>query len=212
MTKSEAMKRLATRYTAKGMVDFGTPEDTLIATLLSARTRDEQVIKAYPGLRRAFPALQDLAQATPQAIEKHISTIGLFRAKARAIHGLAKLLIERHAGQVPKTMEALLELPGVGRKTASCVLNYAFKLPAIAVDTHVYRVARRLGWARGNTPEKVEEELKIQVPKVLWREVNRVFIPFGREICKSGVPLCWKCPLASTCAYTPKTQPPKMLS
>lgn len=211
MTKSEAIQLLAKRYTAKGMVDFGTPEDTLIATLLSARTRDEQVIKAYPGLRKAFPALKDFVKATPQAIEKHISTIGLYRAKARAIHGLAKLLIERHAGQVPRTMEELVELPGVGRKTASCVLGYAFKLPAIAVDTHVYRIALRLGWVKGNTPEKVEEELKEQIPKALWREVNRVFIPFGREICKPGTPLCWKCPLASMCAYKPKTPPPKMV-
>lgn len=212
MTKSGAIKLLAKRYTEKGMVDFGTPEDTLIATLLSARTRDEQVIKAYPGLRKAFPTLRAFAKATPAAIEKPIKTIGLYRAKAKAIHGLAKLLLERHAGQVPKTMEELIELPGVGRKTASCVLGYAFKLPAIAVDTHVYRVARRLGWVKGNTPEKVEAELKAQIPKPLWREVNRVLIPFGRDICKPGVPHCWRCPLVSICAYRPKTAPPKVLS
>ena len=212
MTKSEAIRLLAKRYTAKGMVDFGTPEDTLIATLLSARTRDEQVLKAYPGLRKAFPTLKDFARATPKAIEKYISTIGLYRAKAKAIQGLAILLLERHAGQVPRTMEELVELPGVGRKTASCVLGYAFKLPAIAVDTHVYRVARRLGWVQGTTAEKVETELKEGIPKPLWREVNRVLIPFGREICKPGVPQCWKCPLAKICAYQPKTPPPKVLS
>lgn len=211
MTKSEAIRKLAKRYTAKGMVDFGTPEDTLIATLLSARTRDEQVLKAYPGLRKAFPSLQDFARATPKTIEKYISSIGLYRAKAKAIHGLAILLLERHAGQVPRTMAELVELPGVGRKTASCVLGYAFKMPAIAVDTHVYRVARRLGWVQGATAEKVETELKACIPKPLWREVNRVLIPFGREICRPGVPQCWRCPLATICSYRPKTPPPKML-
>ncbi len=212
MTKSQAITLLAKRYTAKGMVDFGTPEDTLIATLLSARTRDEQVIKVYPGLRKAFPTLQAFAKATPEKIAPHIATIGLYRAKAKAIHALARMLLERHDGQVPHTMEELVELPGVGRKTASCVLGYAFKLPALAVDTHVFRIVRRLGWVQGNTPEKVEEELKGQIPKKLWREVNRVLIPFGREICRPGIPHCWRCPLVDVCAYKAKTKPPKMLS
>jgi endonuclease-3 len=212
MTQGDAIKLLTKRYTAKGMVDFGTPEDTLIATLLSARARDEQVLKAYPGLRRAFPTLKALAEASPWAIEKQIATIGLYRAKAKALKALARLLIERHEGLVPRTMEDLIQLPGVGRKTASCVLGYAFKLPAIAVDTHVYRVAHRLGWAVGKTPEKVETELKNQVPKPLWREVNRVLIPFGREICKPGKPQCWHCPLVTICTYMPKTSPPKVVS
>lgn len=211
MTKSQAIRLLAKRYTAKGMVDFGTPEDTLIATLLSARTRDEQVIKVYSGLRKAFPTLLDFAKATSEDIASHIATVGLYRTKARALQKLAKLLLERHEGQVPNTMEALVALPGVGRKTASCVLGYAFKLPAIAVDTHVFRIAKRLGWAQGNIPEHVEAELKAQVPKSLWREVNRVFVPFGRDICRPGVPQCWRCPLAAICDYTTKTKPPKML-
>lgn len=212
MTKADAIKILAKQYTAKGMVDFGTPEDTLIATVLSARTRDEQVIKAYPGLRKAFPTLQDMAHAAPKDIQHYIRTVGFSYAKAGYLKGLATQLLERHAGQVPKTMEELVALPGVGRKTASCVLGYAFKQPAIAVDTHVYRIARRLGWAKGSTPEKVEDELKAQIPKDLWREVNRVLIPFGRDICKPGVPQCWRCPLAAICAYQPKTPPPKVLS
>ncbi len=212
MTKAEAIQLLAKRYTAKGMVDFGTPEDTLIATVLSARTRDEQVIKVYPGLRKAFPTLQDLAKATPEAIQGQIRTVGFSYAKARYLNALASQLLTLHKGKVPNTMEQLIALSGVGRKTASCVLGYAFKLPAIAVDTHVYRIARRLGWAKGKTPEVVEEELKVQIPKPLWREVNRVLIPFGREICKPGTPQCWRCPLASICAYKPKTPAPKVLS
>jgi endonuclease-3 len=212
MTKAEAIKLLAKRYTAKGMVDFGAPEDTLIATILSARTRDEQVIKVYPGLREAFPTLKDLAKAEPADIQPFIRTVGFSYAKARHLKGLAQKLLERHGGQVPRTMEELIELPGVGRKTASCVLGYAFKLPAIAVDTHVFRIAKRLGWAKGKTPEIVEEELKADIPRPLWREVNRVLIPFGRDICKPGTPQCWRCPLASICAYQPKTIAPKLVS
>ncbi len=212
MTKQAAIELLQKLYTAKAMIDVGSPEDTLIMTMLSARTRDEQVIKAYPGLRKAFPTLKMLAEARPAAIRPYIAAVGLSQAKAKALNGLAKQLLEKHGGQIPKTMDELIELPGVGRKTASCVLGYAFKLPAIAVDTHVYRVAHRLGWAKGKTPEKVEEELKDQLPKNLWREVNRVFILFGRDICKPGVPQCWRCPLAPICAYRPKTPPPKMLS
>lgn len=212
MTKAEAIQLLAKRYTAKGMVDFGTPEDTLIATVLSARTRDEQVIKVYPGLRKAFPTLVDLAKASPQAIQACISTVGFSHTKAGYLKALASQLLERHQGKVPKTMEELVALSGVGRKTASCVLGYAFKLPAIAVDTHVYRIARRLGWAKGGTPELVEDELKAQIPKELWREVNRVLIPFGRDICKPGTPHCWRCPLSAMCAYKAKTPPPKVVS
>lgn len=212
MTKAEAIKLLGKRYTAKGMVDFGTPEDTLIATVLSARTRDEQVIKVYPGLRQAFPTLKDLGKASPEAIQKYILTVGFSHAKARYLKALANRLLEEHDGQVPRTMEQLIALPGVGRKTASCVLRYAFKLPAVAVDTHVFRVSRRLGWAKGGTPEKVEEELKAQIPQDLWREINRVMIPFGRDICKPGTPQCWRCPLASICAYKPKTAAPTMVN
>lgn len=212
MTNAEVIQLLAKRYTAKGTVDFGTPEDTLIATVLSARTRDEQVIKVYPGLRKTFPTLQALAKAKPEAIQDRIRTVGFSYAKARYLKTLANQLLTLHKGKVPNTMEELVTLSGVGRKTASCVLGYAFKLPAIAVDTHVYRIARRLGWAKGKTPEAVEEELKAQLPKPLWREVNRVLIPFGRDICKPGTPQCWRCPLVSMCAYQPKTPPPKVLS
>ena len=119
MTQAEAIQLLAKRYTAKGMVDFGTPEDTLIATVLSARTRDEQVIKVYPGLRKAFPTLQELAKAKPEAIQDRIRTVGFSYAKARYLKALANQLITLHKGKVPNTMEELVGLSGVGRKTAS---------------------------------------------------------------------------------------------
>lgn len=197
---------LSRLYTAKGMVDFGNPEDTLLATLLSARTTDEQVLKAYPGFRRAFPDWETLTDADERVIASTINTIGLFRNKAKAIKALAKMILEKFHGRVPDTMEELIQLPGVGRKTASCVLGYSFKKPAVAVDTHVFRIAHRLGWAKGKTPERVEEEIKSVVAEDEWRVVNRVFVQFGRDVCKASKPQCWRCPVRELCPYTPKTR------
>ena len=208
MTPVEALKALCKRYTNIAMIDTGTAEDTLIMTLLSARSRDEQIIAVYPLLRKTFPTLQSLAKADVKEIETHIKTVGLYHAKAKALKALAHMLLADFKGVVPRTMEELIRLPGVGRKTASCVLGYAFKLPAIAVDTHVFRVARRLGWASGHSPEQVEADLKRVIPEKLWREVNRVFIQLGRDICKPGKPECWRCPIREACAFQPKTPPP----
>jgi len=183
------------------MVDLEKAEDTLIATLLSARTTDKQVMKAYPNFRKAFPELKDLANAKVTEIEKYISSIGLYRSKAKAIKGLARIILDEHSGAVPKTMEALTALPGVGRKTASCVLWYAFHIPAVAVDTHVFRIAKRLGWANGKSPETVERELKKLVPKKEWGKINRAFVHFGRDICKASKPECWRCPVRNLCSY-----------
>ena len=193
------LTHLAKTYTAKAMLNFGGPEDVLMMTLLSARTRDEQVIAAYPKLRKTFPRLVDLALAKQSQIEHEIQTIGLFRSKARAIKSLANILIEQFDGVVPPSMEELIKLPGVGRKTASCVLWYAFNIPAIAVDTHVFRVSHRLGWAKGKTPERVEQELAKVVPHPLWGEMNRIFVQFGRTVCLPGKPRCAICPVRDLC-------------
>lgn len=203
------IQALIKHYPAKGMVDLGTPEDTLIATLLSARTRDEQVLKVYPKLRKAFPTLQAFAKADARKIASYISSIGLYKNKAKFIKALAIRVIEVYGGQVPNRLEDLVTLPGVGRKTASCVLWYGFGIPAVAVDTHVFRISHRLGWARGKTPETVEQELMVLVPKRCWGDMNRVFVQFGREICKSGRPDCFRCPVAKWCAFRPKTAEPK---
>jgi endonuclease III len=204
------IRRLAKYYKAKGMVDMGNPEDTLIATLLSARTRDEQVLKIYPGLRRKYPTLKDFAEASPQRIAASISSIGLYKNKATALQALAQRLIEHYGGMVPDRMEDLLTLPGVGRKTASCVLWYGFGKPAMAVDTHVFRITHRLGWARGKTPEEVEQELMKELPRSLWGETNRIFVQFGRDVCRPGTPQCYRCPVADLCPYQPKTQAPSV--
>ncbi len=204
------INELSRRYPGKAMVDFGTPEDTLIATLLSARTRDEQVLQVYGPLRMRFPTLRDLAQASVQDLERSLGTIGLFRSKAKAVRQLAQQLIERHAGRVPATMAELVELAGVGRKTASCVLWYAFGIPAMAVDTHVFRISKRLGWARGRNVVKVERELMQGVPEELWGTVNRIFVQFGRDVCKPIIPQCWRCPVRDLCEYKYKTIDAKM--
>lgn len=202
------LKSLSKRYTDPAMIDFGNAEDTLIATLLSARTTDVQVLKVYPGLRKKFPTLKHFADAPVADIAKAISTIGLYRQKAKAIKELSRILIAKHGGQVPKTMDELTALPGVGRKTASCVLAYAFNIPAIAVDTHVFRIAKRLGWAKGKDALVVEKELRKAVPEKLWIAINRAFVPFGREFCKPGKPLCYACPVREQCAHPHKTKAP----
>ncbi len=201
----ETLKR---DFPGKGAVELDRAEDVLLATVLSARTRDEQVLKVYPKLRKHFPSLASLAKASIPEIADAIKEIGLYRAKAKSMKGIAVALLRDHAGKVPDAMEALIALPGVGRKTANCVLCYAFKKPAIAVDTHVQRIANRLGWVRTTDPFKTELALMRLIPKDLWLHVNRVFVQFGRSICVPGRPRCWKCPVARLCAYPKKTPPP----
>jgi endonuclease-3 len=199
---------LKRRFPGKGAVELGNPEHVLLATVLSARTRDEQVLKAYPKLRKRFPKLIDLAKAGASGIADAIKEIGLYRAKAKAMKGIARALLEKHEGKVPRVREALEALPGVGRKTANCVLAYAFRIPAIAVDTHVHRITNRLGWARTKTPRETEQRLMKLIPRDLWLDVNRVFVQFGRAVCVPGRPKCYDCPVRNWCAYPNKTSRP----
>jgi endonuclease-3 len=150
-----------------------------------------------------------LASANVNTIAKSINTIGLYRSKAKAIKGLAQKILKDFGGDVPGTMEELVSLPGVGRKTASCVLTYVFKVPAVAVDTHVFRIARRLGWSSGKTPELVEKGIMELVPKRHWNDINHSMVRFGRDICVSRTPQCWRCPVAKLCGYSPKTSKPR---
>lgn len=205
---SSVVKTLAQRYVAKADMDLGTPEDTLLGTLLSARTTDKQVLKVFPKFRQRFPTWSSLAKADVKEIERAINTIGLYRSKAKAIKGLAQHILLTFNGEVPKTMEELVTLPGVGRKTASCVLAYAFHIPAIAVDTHVFRSIHRLGWSSATTPEKMEKDLRALVPQERWIDINHTMVQFGRDICRPGTPQCWRCPLVRWCEYRPKTVAP----
>ncbi len=203
---SRVIRVLAKRYTAKPDMDLGNPKDTLLGVLLSARTRDAQVLKIFPAFKKAFPTFASLAASTPAKIAASISTIGLYRSKAKAIHGLSKIIVREHKGRVPRTREELTKLPGVGRKTANCVLSYVYGEDAICVDTHVFRISHRLGWSGAKTPEKTELDLQELVPKKRWSRINRTFVSFGRDVCKPGEPQCWRCPVAAWCAYAPKTK------
>jgi len=193
-------------------MDLGNADDSLIATIMSARTTDVQVLKMFPGFRKKFPTWKKLAAADLRDIAIAMNTIGLYRNKAKSLKALAQKLIADFGGKVPRTMDELVTLPGVGRKTASCILSYAFNVPSVAVDTHVFRITRRLGWTKGKTPEKVEVDVKDILPQQLWSDVNRTMVRFGREICVGGKrPKCWMCPVAKWCAFAPKTKPPSSL-
>lgn len=206
---SKVVRILRKKYPAKGMVDMGNPEDTLLATLMSARTTDVQVLRIYSAFRKKFPTWSSLAEAKTEEIAKMISSIGLYRSKTKAIKALARMILEDFNGRVPKTIEELVTLPGVGRKTASCVLWYGYGIPAMAVDTHVFRIAHRLGWTKGKTAEHVERDLIEGIPTKDWGDVNRTFVQFGRDICRPGTPQCWRCPVAQWCAFPYKTPPPR---
>jgi endonuclease-3 len=202
------MRRLRARYRGQpGASQQPTPWECLLFTMLSARSRDDRTEIAFRALVGAYPTIPALAAAAPKDIEPFLKTIGLWREKAANAVALARALVERHGGQVPADMDALTALPGVGRKTASCVLVYAYGIPAIAVDTHVHRIANRLGWVKAASPASTEQQLRKVLPKRFWLDVNRVMIFFGREICVPGRPKCGACPVAEWCAYPHKTPP-----
>jgi endonuclease-3 len=204
----EVMRALKRRYVARAESAKDTPWESVLFTMLTARSRDEQVEPAFRALMRAYPTPAALSRATVGDVAEIIKTIGLYRGKAKNAVALAKAVTENHGGKVPADLDALVELPGVGRKTASCVLVYAFGIPAIAVDTHVLRIVNRLGWVNGATPEKAERALREVLPKRHWLDVNRVMVQFGRDVCVPGArPKCYACPVAKWCGFPKKTVP-----
>ena len=178
-----------------------TPFQLLIATLLSARTKDATTIPIVQRLFRQYPAPLDFVKAEASNLEKALYGIGFYRVKSRHIQQLSAILLEKYKGVVPNTFEDLTSLPGVGRKTANCMLSYAFRQPAIAVDTHVHRISNRLGWIRTSSPEETEEALKQMLPKALWSEVNRLLVSHGQNTCLPIRPRCSSCPLQQSCVY-----------
>ena len=199
----KTLHRLSDLYPETGALHAGTPYHMVVMVALSARTRDEQILKLAPGFFRAFPTVQSLAAASIQDITDRINTIGMFRQKARNLSKMAKLVVSEFHGEIPRTMDDLVRLPGVGRKTASVILVAAFDTPAIAVDTHVHRVVNRLGWVKTKTVEATEQALLRIIPKSMQPIVNRVFVPFGRTICIAK-PRCWACPLVNECTFAQK--------
>jgi endonuclease-3 len=186
------------------------PFQILVATILSARTKDEQSEKISRKLFQKVKEPRDLLNFSEMELANEIYPVGFYRTKARNLIKLAKVLLERYNGKVPEKMEELLELPGVGRKTANIVLAYAFNKPAIAVDTHVHRIFNRWGFVKTKKPEETEEELRKKLPKRLWRKVNNLLVNFGKNICKPINPLCRECPINSICPF-PKHKDKKIL-
>jgi endonuclease-3 len=195
---------------ARCALNFRTPFELLVATILSAQCTDERVNMITPRLFPRYPTPEAMLSLKQEELEALIRDCGLFRSKAKNILGTCLALVERHGGDVPQSMAALEKLPGVGRKTANVVLSNAFDVPAIAVDTHVFRVARRIGLAEGDTPEKVEKELRRRIPKRDWSAAHHWLIHHGRRICHARGPECLLCPLSPYChAFRQGGVPPK---
>ncbi|MEW6368345.1 MAG: endonuclease III [Acidobacteriota bacterium] len=176
------------------------PFQLLIATILSAQCTDVRVNMVTPQLFARYPTVADLAGAAQADVERLIKTTGFFRNKAKAIRGCCQAIVEKHGGRVPETMDELVQLPGVGRKTANCVLGNALGKPTgIVVDTHVHRLANRLGLSDKQDPEKVELDLMAVIPKSSWIAIGNMLIDHGRKICNARKPLCDQCPLLAHC-------------
>lgn len=177
--------------------------ELLVATILSAQCTDERVNLVTPALFRKYPTPDKLARASQQSVEKLIQTCGFFRNKATSLRGMAQALVQRHGGEVPQDLESLVDLPGVGRKTANVVLGTAFGVPSgVVVDTHVKRISRLLGLTDSANPEIIERELMGLLPKHEWIDYSHRMIHHGRAICIARRPKCRECPLLSICPRT----------
>jgi endonuclease III len=182
------------------------PFQLLVATILSAQCTDERVNMVTPELFRKYPSPQDFAALQQEALEQDIRSTGFFRNKSKSIIGAATMLVREFESEVPRTMEELLKLPGVARKTANVVLGTAFGIPAgVVVDTHVSRIAGRLKLSKEKTPEKIELDLMKVVPQNRWISFAHQLILFGRKLCQARKPLCADCPLAEICDSPDKT-------
>jgi endonuclease-3 len=197
----EVLRRLQGQHPgADTELNYENPYQLLVATILSAQATDAGVNRVTPVLFRRYPDAAALAAATAEELEPMIHSTGFFRSKAKSLMGMARALVERHHGEVPNTMDALLELPGVGRKTASVVLGHALGVPGLPVDRHVLRVANRIGIAKSNDPVDVERQLARGLPPAEWVKLSDTLILHGRRICKTR-PLCEQCAVRDECLY-----------
>ena len=181
--------------------ETGGPLSILIGTILSARTRDENTSAVVKKLFTKYKTAHSLARAEVSDVEKIIKSTGFYRVKARRIIKVASLIDSKYSGRVPDSLDELLKLPGVGRKTANCVLVYAFEKPAIPVDTHVHRISNRLGLVETKTPEETEFALMEKIPKKYWLKINDTFVMYGQNICKPISPMCSVCQIKKVCKY-----------
>ena len=203
MTKQktkEILKRLDREY---GVTKEGFFHDhdwqLLIAIMLSAQSTDKQVDETLPALWKRFPSLKAVAEAPVEEIEQAIKSIGLYKMKAKNIKNCCLKLLNEHNGKVPVSIEQLVELPGVGRKTATLFLADAYGIPGVTVDTHVFRISKRIGWAEGKNPAQVERELMEVLPREHWNRINFQLIYHGRSVCTARKAHCEKCVLENCC-------------
>lgn len=189
---------------AKTALEYSNPFELLIAAILSAQTTDKQVNKITKSLFKKYSSAADFAALKPEELEKEIKGCGLYRNKSRNIIETCRILTEKYSGKVPPDFESLIKLPGVGRKTANVVLSSGFGKDAIAVDTHVFRVANRLGLAQSSTPLGTERDLQRFVKKELWSKLHHWLIYHGRSICTAKNPKCSSCTLRKWCSHYQK--------
>lgn len=181
--------------------ETGGPFSILIGTILSARTKDENTTKVVKVLFGKYKNAKELAQAKIKDVEKIIKSIGFYHVKSKRIIEVAKIIDSKYKGKVPDNLDELVELPGVGRKTANCVLVYAFEKPAIPVDIHVHRISNRLGLVETKTPEETEQNLMKKIPKKYWIDINDTFVMYGQNICKPISPMCDVCKIKKNCKF-----------
>ena len=177
------------------------PFSILIGTILSARTKDETTTKAVKALFLKYKNPKELANAKIKDVEKIIRSIGFFHVKSKRIIEVAKIIHTKYKDKVPEDLDTLVQLPGVGRKTANCVLVYAFEKPAIPVDIHVHRISNRLGLVDTKNPEETEQELMSKIDKKYWIDINDTFVMYGQNICKPISPMCDVCKIKKSCKY-----------
>lgn len=199
---AEVLRRLEAQHPAARIeLDHESPFQLLVATILSAQSTDRRVNQVTPALFAKYPDPASLADAEISELEEEIHSTGFFRQKSKSLVACARKLVDEHGGEVPTEMDALIALPGVGRKTANVVRAGAFGLPGIAVDTHNKRLSNRLGLVAETDPVKIEHALGALLPPESWPRVSRLFVWHGRYVCKARTPLCAQCSLADLCPW-----------
>jgi len=200
--RREVLRILEYTYQDSGSaLKYGSVFQLLVAVMLSAQTNDNQVNKITAALFELFPDAAAFAALSPQQLAPHISSCGLYNSKAKNIVAAARAICEQYGGEVPPHKDKLTALPGVGGKTANVVLSQGFGIPALAVDTHVFRVAHRLDMAQGKTPLAVEQQLTALIPREKWSQAHHWFIWHGRRLCAAQKPRCSVCPLNHLCPF-----------
>jgi len=199
MDIDELMRRLSELYPEDSPDGFQDPFFVLISTVMSHRTRDNVTYPSAKKLFEKFSTAEEMAEADVADIEALIRDVGFYRVKTGRIKEISRILLEKYDGRVPDDMETLLGLPGVGRKTANCVLAHAFLKDALAVDTHVHRISNRLGLVKTKVPEKTENELKKIFPQRYWKHINLLLVKLGQNVCRPISPRCGVCVLGDMC-------------